>query len=66
MVTNLDINMIRLEEAKRLGGHKTKKAAVNAALDDYVSRLRQRDIVKLFGTIEYYDDYDYKALRKRR
>jgi Arc/MetJ family transcription regulator len=66
MATNLDIDVKRLDEAKRLGGHKTKKAAVNAALDDYVRRLRQREIVKLFGTVDYYDDYDYKALRKRR
>ena len=40
-------------------------AAVTAALEEYVRRRRQREIVDLFGKVEYDEGYDYKALRDR-
>ena len=55
-----------LDEARRLGGHRTKKAAVTAALREYVKRRQQVEIIKLFGTVEYWPDYDYKALRRKK
>jgi hypothetical protein len=55
-----------ITEAKKLGRHKTKKDAVNAALDEYVRRRKQQKIVSLFGTIDYYENYDYKRERKRK
>ncbi|HKR28713.1 MAG TPA: type II toxin-antitoxin system VapB family antitoxin [Acidobacteriaceae bacterium] len=66
MPTNLALNDNLIEEARKLGGHKSKKAAVTAALDEYVSRRKQKDIIRLFGTIEYDPAYDYKAERKAR
>jgi hypothetical protein len=66
MATNLDINPKLLEQAKRIGKHRTKKDAVNAALTEYIQRRNQIGIVKLFGTIDYDSDYDYKAQRKKR
>jgi Arc/MetJ family transcription regulator len=63
--TNLAIDDRLIEEARRVGGHTTKKAAVTAALDEYIRRRKQRDILKLFGTIDYDSDYDYKANRRR-
>jgi Bacterial antitoxin of type II TA system, VapB len=66
MASNLDIDQKLLAQAKRMGKHRTKKGAVNAALSEYVQRRKQLGIIKLFGTINYDDDYDYKALRKRR
>jgi Arc/MetJ family transcription regulator len=65
MATNLAIDDRLIEEARRVGGHTTKKAAVTAALDEYIRRRKQRDILKLFGTIDYDSDYDYKANRRR-
>jgi Arc/MetJ family transcription regulator len=65
MATNLAIDDRLIEEARRVGGHATKKAAVTAALDEYIRRRKQRDILKLFGTIDYDSDYDYKANRRR-
>ena len=41
-----------LDEAQRIGGHRTKKATVNEALKEYIQRRRQAGIIKLFGTIE--------------
>jgi Arc/MetJ family transcription regulator len=65
MATNLAIDDGLLEEARRIGGHKTKKAAVSEALDEYIQRRRQLQILNLFGTIEFEPDYDYKEQRKR-
>ena len=56
------MNLRRLiEEARTLGGHKTKKDAVTAALAEYIQRRKQIGIIKLFGTIDYDPAYDYKA-----
>jgi len=66
MATNLAIDDQLITEAKKLGRHKTKKDAVNAALDEYVRRRKQQRIVSLFGTIDYYENYDYKRERKRK
>ena len=58
------MNLRRLiEEARTLGGHKTKKDAVTAALAEYIQRRKQIGIIKLFGTIDYDPAYDYKAAR---
>jgi Arc/MetJ family transcription regulator len=54
-----------LEEARRAGGHRTKKAAIVAALREYVQRRRQPKILELFGTIDFDPTYDYKKQRRR-
>ena len=66
MPTNLDIDDSLIEKARKLGGHKTKKEAVNAALDAYIRRHKQLDVIKLFGTIDYDESYDYKRERNKR
>lgn len=65
MPTNLAIDDELLEEALRLGGHRTKKATVNDALKEYVQRRKQLKILDLFGQIDYDPDYDYKEQRRR-
>ena len=66
MPTNLALDDRLIEEARRAGGHKTKKEAVNAALDEYVRRRKQLQILNAFGTIDFDPSYDYKAERRRR
>ena len=66
MPTNLAINDALLEEALRLGGLPTKKATVNAALEEFVNRRKQADIIKLFGSIDYDPSIDYKKARQRK
>jgi Arc/MetJ family transcription regulator len=66
MATNLAIDPELLNEAHRVGRHKTKKATVTEALEEYIRRRKQLEILDLFGTIEYDDDYDYKKQRNRR
>ncbi|MBX3176814.1 MAG: type II toxin-antitoxin system VapB family antitoxin [Candidatus Hydrogenedentes bacterium] len=66
MATNLQLDDELINEAVRLGAHRSKKDAVTKALEDYVSYLRQLEIIELFGTIDYDPDYDYKEQRKRQ
>jgi metal-responsive CopG/Arc/MetJ family transcriptional regulator len=55
-----------IAEARRIGHHKTKSETIRAALQEYIERRKQLEIVDLFGTIEYDADYDYKAERARK
>ena len=66
MPTNLAIDDRLIEEAKRLGGFKTKKAAVTAALDEFIRRRKQLRILKLEGSVDYVRDYDYNVSRRAR
>lgn len=65
MATNLQIDDALITRAVELGHHRTKKAAVNQALNDYVQHLEQDKILALFGTVDYDEDYDYKQQRSR-
>jgi len=65
VATNLNIDQDLLETAKKLGGFKTKKETVNKALEEYIRRQKVAEIVGLFGTVVYEDDYDYKKMRER-
>jgi Arc/MetJ family transcription regulator len=64
MPSNLAIDDNLLDQAKQIGKHKTKRAAVNEALKEYIQRRKQFEITKLFGKVEYEEDYDYKTQRK--
>jgi len=76
MPTNLDIDDRLIDEAKKLGRHRTKRETVTAALDEYIRRRKQQQVVSLFGTIDYdpayvgtidYDPaYDYKRARRAK
>ncbi len=66
MATNLALDDKLIEAAQKLGGHKTKKAAVTAALDEYIRHHKQQAIISLFGTIDFDPSYDYKAERRAK
>lgn len=66
MATNLEIDDKLLTEALKIGGHKTKKATVTEALQEYIRHRQQLKLTELFGTIDYDPSYDYKKRRKRR
>ena len=65
MATNLQLDNKLIEKAVKLGGHKTKKAAVSTALIEYIQNLEQEKILSMFGTVEYDPKYDYKKQRGR-
>ena len=64
MATNLAIDDNLIEEARILGKHRTKKAVVTEALQEYIERRKQTDIVNMFNSISYDKDYDYHKQRK--
>jgi hypothetical protein len=66
MPTNLAIDDRLIEEARKLGHHRTKKETVTAALGEYIQRRKQLGVLPLFGTIEFDRAYDYKRERRRR
>lgn len=66
MPTNLAIDPDLLEEAHRIGGHRTKKATVTEALREYILRRRQLRILDLFENVELDPEYDYKQQRRRQ
>jgi hypothetical protein len=66
MATNLALDDKLIEEARKVGHHKTKKDAVTAALSEYVTHRKQLEILSIFGTIDFDPKYDYKAERRKR
>ena len=66
MPTNLQIDDSLLTEALALGGEKTKRATVNAALKEFVDRRKRQRIWELEGEVEFHPDYDYKKQRRAR
>ena len=63
MATNLAIDDQLINEAKTLGKHQTKKGVVTEALQEYIQRRKQAEILNIFNTIDYDQDYDYKQQR---
>ena len=66
MATHFDLDDALIREAQELGCHKTKKAAVDAALREYVQRRRQPRILDLFGEVEYDEGFDHRSLRGKQ
>ena len=66
MATNLAIDDKLINEARRIGRHKTKKEAVTNALREYIRRRKQLEILEFVGKVDFYPDYDYKAARMRK
>jgi Arc/MetJ family transcription regulator len=64
MATNLAIDDSLIEEARRIGGHATKKQAVTLALEEYVARRKQLAILDLFGTVDFDKKYDVRRSRQ--
>jgi Arc/MetJ family transcription regulator len=64
MPTNLALDDRLIDEARRIGGHSTKKEAVTVALQEYVARHKQLAILDLFGTMDFDKAYDAHRSRK--
>ena len=66
MPINLSIDPALLNEALAVAGEKTKKATVAKALQEFIARRRQCELVELFGKLDWNQDFDYKRERVRR
>ncbi|MDH5769375.1 MAG: type II toxin-antitoxin system VapB family antitoxin [Nitrospirota bacterium] len=65
MATNLALDDKLIFEAQKAGHHKTKKEAVTAALKEYIAHKKQKEIIDLFGKVDFDKNYDYKKARIR-
>jgi hypothetical protein len=65
MATNLSIDPKLIDQALKLSGERTKKAAVTRALQEFIARREQKRLTELFGQLEWDAEYDYKAERSR-
>jgi Arc/MetJ family transcription regulator len=66
MRTSLKVDERLIAEAVKAGGHKSKQAAVNAAVAEYVERRNRLRILDLAGKIEFAPGWDYKKMRRGR
>jgi hypothetical protein len=66
MATNLSLDPKLIEQAVKVSGERTKKAAVTRALEEFIARRKQKHLLDLMGKLEWDTDYDYKAERSRR
>lgn len=64
--TNLALDDDLIEEARQLGGLRTKKDVVTQALVEYVQRRKQVKLLDLFGTIDLNEGFDPKTQRRVR
>jgi Uncharacterized protein conserved in bacteria (DUF2191). len=46
MATNLAIDDVLLETALEIGGYKSKKDTVNAALEEFIKRRNAKELIK--------------------
>lgn len=65
MATNLSIDPKLIEDALKLSGERTKRAAVTRALEEFIARRRQKKMLELFGKLDWHRGYDYKSERSR-
>ncbi len=65
MATNLALDDKLIMQAQKVGHHKTKRETVTVALKEYIAHRKQLVIKKLFGTIDFDNNYDYKKARNR-
>jgi Arc/MetJ family transcription regulator len=63
MRTNVVLDDMILAKAQKLAQVKTKRETIDVALREYVTNHSRKDLRELAGRIEFWEDYDYKALR---
>lgn len=66
MPTNLAIDDRLLEEALRIGKLRTKEDTVTRALEEFIQRRQQREVLRALGTFAFRRNWDYKRDRLGR
>ena len=66
MPTNLAIDDQLLDQARSVGGFRTKRETVNEALREFIQRRQRLELARLAGKVAYDPQYDYKRERRAR
>jgi hypothetical protein len=64
ITSNLEIDDNLIEQARQIGHHATREAAITIALEEYIQHRKQLEILDLFGTVDFDPGYDFKAKRQ--
>lgn len=64
MRTNIELDEVLIDEARRLSGLNSKRETVDAALREFVARRRQQLILDLAGQPLIDPAYDVRAVRE--
>ncbi len=64
MRTNVEVDIDVLQQVQTLGNFGTKKAAIQAALIDYLNVLKRQQLLALRGKVAWQGDLD--SLRRDR
>lgn len=56
MRTHVDLDEVLIDEVVALGGFPSKKAAIHAALADYVKTMKRRKLLSLRGKVPWQGD----------
>lgn len=65
MATNLALDDKLIMEVLTVGHHKTKREDVTAAPTEYIIHKKQLNVLKVFGSVDFDRNYEYKKPRKR-
>ncbi len=64
MDTSLNIDEKLLAQVQRASGLKSPKEAVILALKEFIrTHKAKKELIEMFHSVDYDEDYDYKALR---
>ena len=66
MRINIVIDDDLLEQAFSLSRTRTKKDLIHEALREYIRMKKVKDLTELAGSIELYEGFNHKKLRKNR
>ena len=64
-ITTVSIDPELLKRLLEVSGERTKRAAVTKALEEFVARREQKRLLDLMNSLEWDQDFDYKAERSR-
>ncbi|HED08567.1 MAG TPA: type II toxin-antitoxin system VapB family antitoxin [Ignavibacteria bacterium] len=64
MRTNIVLDEKLVKEAFKVSTAKTKKELIHRALVEFIKNKKRKNLLDLFGKIEFKEDYNYKSMRK--
>ncbi len=63
MRTNIVLDENLVKEAFKFTDAKTKKDLIHQALEEFVRNKKRKNLLDLYGKIEFRKNYDYKSMR---
>ena len=66
MNANLAIDNNLLKYALQIGGMKAENETINLALEEFIKKRKAENLISVFNTVEYDENYNYKELREKR